>query len=176
MKAFVHGLIALIVLLAVAGWAQSGGAGAHGDVLREVTDLRAEAERGKPILVEFALTGCPSCRVAEEQFLKPMIRSGEYEGKVLIRKLRMDRGNTVVDFDGREIAVRQLAERYGVYIAPTVVVLGPYGEVLADPVVGLKIVDFYGGYLDRAIDRAMDAMSARDPAQAGILRTSKHTK
>jgi thiol-disulfide isomerase/thioredoxin len=170
MKALFHGLVAVIALLAVAGWAQSGGAGGHEDVLREVTDLRAEADRGQPILVEFALTGCPSCRVAEEQFLKPMIRSGDYEGKVLIRKLRMDRGNMVVDFDGREISVRQLAQRYGVYLAPTVVMLGPTGEVLADPVVGLKTVDFYGGYLYRAIDRAMDAMAARDAAEASILR------
>jgi thiol-disulfide isomerase/thioredoxin len=168
MKPLFQGLIALIALLGIATWAQSGVSGAGDEVLREVTDLRAEADHGLPILVEFALTGCPHCRVVEEEFLKPMIRSGAYEDKVLIRKLRIDRGHTVVDFDGREIAARDLAARYGAQLTPTVVVLGPDGALLSDPVVGLKTVDFYGGYLDRAIDRAVEAMAARDAAEVAM--------
>jgi thioredoxin-related protein len=170
MRIVLHGLVALIALLGVVTWAQSGDRQAHGELLRDVTDLRAEAAHGKPILVEFALTGCPYCRVAEEEFLEPMIRSGAYEDKVLIRRLRMDRGNTVLDFDGREIAAAELARRYGASLAPTVVVLDPAdGELLAEPVVGLKTVDFYGGYLDRAIEQAVDAMAARSDAELAAL-------
>ncbi|WP_245795353.1 thioredoxin family protein [Thioalkalivibrio denitrificans] len=158
----------MLALFALAVGARSVDVGADDHVLREVTDLQAKAAEGLPILVEFALTGCPHCHVAEEEFLKPMIRSGEYEGKVLIRKLLMDRGNTVVDFDGQEIAARDLARRYGAVVAPTVVVLSPDGELLTDPVVGLKTVDFYGGYLYRAIDRAVEAMAARDAAEVAM--------
>lgn len=166
MKPLFHGLVAVIALLGVIALAHSGDADGEEPLLRDVTDLRAEAGRGMPILVEFALAGCPYCRVAEEDFLKPMIRSGDYEDKVLIRRLRMDRSGSLVDFDGREISARDLAARYGVRIAPTVVVLGPDGQVLSDPVVGLKTVDFYGGYLDRAIRQAVQSMTG--PARDGV--------
>ncbi len=169
MKNLFRALIVFAALLGVVTWAQSGSRDAEGELLREITDLREEAAHGLPILVEFALHACPYCRVAEEEFLKPMIRSGAYEDRVLIRKLSMDR-RTVIDFDGQEISTHELAARYGARMAPTVVVLSPEGELLSRPVVGLKTVDFYGGYLDRAIDEAEQAMAERGQPEVVAAR------
>ncbi|HSP01303.1 MAG TPA: thioredoxin family protein [Thioalkalivibrio sp.] len=169
MKTLFRALFVLIALLGAVTWAQSDSQDAEGDLLREITDLRAEAAHGKPILVEFALSSCPYCQVVEEEFLEPMIRSGAYEDKVLIRKLTLGR-NTIIDFDGREVRAHDLAARYGARMAPTVVVISPEGEQLSRPVVGLKTVDFYGGYLDRAIDEAMEAMAAQGEAELAAVR------
>ncbi|MDD3519296.1 MAG: thioredoxin family protein [Chromatiales bacterium] len=127
-----------------------------------IQDLRAEAvaarEQKLPILIEFALDHCPYCHHVEDVYLRPMIASGDYAGRVLIRKLHMDARSRVIDFDGRQISGNELAARYRVRVAPTVVLVDAQGEVLAKPLVGVSIPDYYGGYLEDAIDSAFERL------------------
>ena len=58
-----------------------------------------------------------------------------------------------------------LADRLGVRVTPTVVFLGPRGE-LADRLIGYSSRDFYGAYLDERIELARTALRAgRPPTQ-----------
>ena len=41
---------------------------------------------------------CPYCRLMDEEILSPMIRSGEYDKKVFIRKLQVDVSDDVINF------------------------------------------------------------------------------
>ena len=125
----------------------------------EITDLQREARlaatRQVPILVMFGADHCSYCHQLEEDFLKPMLRSGDYTDKVLIRQVQLDGYGSVRDFDGREISVDDLASRYDVRLTPTVVFVDQQGRRVAPNLVGLSTVDYYGGFLDDSIERSL---------------------
>ncbi|MDD3609576.1 MAG: thioredoxin family protein [Halothiobacillaceae bacterium] len=126
--------------------------------LPALTDLRADlAEvrtRKAPLLVLFYASYCHYCRQVESEFLEPMSRNPDIARSLLIRRVSLDGLDIVIDTDGREIEASAFARRYHVRFAPTVLLLGPEGQVLAPPVIGLTNPDFYGGDLDRAIAQA----------------------
>jgi len=135
----------------------------------QATDLRAEAERASalkvPLLLMFSAEHCPYCMRMEDEFLGPMIISGDYEDKVLIRKLELG-GGTLRDFDGKTVTVDALAERYTVFVTPTLVFLDPAGHQLTDKMVGLTTPDFFGGYLDASIDTSLSRLGRSGPLAA----------
>lgn len=126
-------------------------------------DLQADAAqaraRGVPLLLMFTLDDCPYCMVVREEFLDPMQRNDNYRKKVLMRILKMDAGY-VTDFDGKRIAVDDLALRYAASVAPTVVLLDHQGKLLTERLLGLTTPDFYGGYLDEAIEQSLRRLQA----------------
>lgn len=117
-------------------------------------DGRHSAERGLPILVAFTASNCTFCVKLEQDFLEPMLKSGDYADRVIIRTLTIDRPQMIRDFDGGEELPRTIAARYGVALTPTVLLLGPDGEELTDRMIGLTTPDYYGAYLDQAIATA----------------------
>ena len=127
---------------------------------KDLAQLGREARRRHlPILLMFGLTECSYCHLVAEDFLKPMLRSGDYTDKILIRRLDIDhRGAAITDFDGRPTTLGALADRYRVTVTPTVVFLGPEGQALASRMVGVTTPDYYGGYLDQHIDTALAKM------------------
>ena len=116
---------------------------------------RAEA-RNLPILLMFSSPFCSYCEVVEEDFLKPMLRSGDYDDRVLIAKVQMQVGSRkVTGFQGERISVDELAARYDVGLTPTVVFLDSEGHAMAEKLVGITTAAYYGGYLDDGIDTAL---------------------
>lgn len=129
---------------------------AHAGGLPEAHDLAAVAASAgsRPILIEIAQAGCPYCEAVREDFLEPMIISGDYRERVVMLQLHKDSPRKIRDFDGRWIEPARFAARYHVALTPTVVLLAPDGTLLTPPLVGLTSPDFYGAFLDEAIDRA----------------------
>jgi len=128
-------------------------------------DLQADArlsQSGKlPILLVFSADYCPYCQILEEEFIRPMLISGDYEGKVIIRVLKLDGGDTLRDFDGNTVSAEEFANRHDVRLTPTLKFFDGRGRQLAPKMVGLTTVDFYGGYLDEAIDASLAKLRAR---------------
>ncbi len=147
---------------------------AAGDVhLPRATDLQAlgaEARaRNLPILILFSMEHCPWCAVVREEFLNPMLRSGDYTERVIMVELESD-ASPITDFDGRRIEAIDVAQRYDATLSPTVVFLDGHGRELAPKLVGVTTVDFYGGYLDEGIDTALlrlRRLAYRPPAADG---------
>lgn len=151
-------VILLIFLLAGPAFSAEAGSGTRVPL---TTNLQADAAlaqaRGIPLLIMFSLDNCPYCRVVRQDFLDPMQLSGDYRNKVLMRILKMD-GTLVTDFDGRRIPVDDLAVRYGASVAPTVVLLNHRGQMLTERLLGISTPDFYGAYLDTAIDKSLQRL------------------
>jgi len=128
----------------------------------EVQNLLREgqvaAEKRLPILIMFSMDQCPYCELIREDFLKPMIRSGDYTDKVIIREVHSDSYATLLDFDGAKISSDELASRYGASLSPTVVFLDHKGQQLNKKMIGITTVHYYGGYLDEAIDASYKRM------------------
>ena len=133
----------------------SGSADGH---ILEVKDLRAASqqakEQGLVLMLEFSSDYCSYCRRLEEEYLKPMLRSTEYDDKVIIRRINLDSYIQLVNFDGRSLSPSQFAAQYNVFVTPTLVFLNDRGEELADPLVGLGTEGFFGAYIDQHIAQA----------------------
>ena len=121
------------------------------------TDLYQDAQLAKqkavPIVVMFSQDGCAYCGIVREQFLKPMLRSGDYDNKALIREVKIDSFEDVRNFDGKRIPSDQLSTIYRAYLTPTVVIFDSKGRT-HHRLLGISNEYYYGGELDDAIDRA----------------------
>lgn len=126
--------------------------------LPQVSDLEADAQQarreGQVILLVVTRPGCNYCEVLKREVIGPMVRSGDYRDRTLIRELHLDTPGTVMDFQGRQVTVGQLAEQYDEWLTPTVLLLGPEGQELVPRIRGISNLEFYGYYLDQAIEEA----------------------
>ena len=66
----------------------------------------------------------------------------------------------VVDFKGDATTHRKLAATYRVKLTPTIWFVDGDGNVLHKPIVGLTTPDYYGYYLDRAIEESLKKVRA----------------
>lgn len=111
-------------------------------------------QKNIPILVVFNGEHCEYCqRLAAEQ-INPMLISGEYDDKVIIRQISVDAYDSIQDFSGENVAVSDFVSRYEVSVTPTVMLLDYTGRILTRKLIGYQNGDFYSFYLDDAITTA----------------------
>ena len=134
-------------------------------------DLQQEGRQAQsrqlPIMLTFSADDCSYCELLEEDFLQPMLLSGEYEDRAIIRKLILDDGSSVSDFSGRDIEATRLSDQYRVFVTPTILFIDGEGRELAERIVGINTPELFGGYLDACIDTAR--ASIRNPAALATL-------
>jgi len=127
--------------------------------VRQVVDFRDDAstaaKRGEAILLAVTRKGCSYCAQLRREILSPMVRGGEYAGRVLIREMMMEPDQRITDFAGNPTTTAAMAAHWGVEITPTVLLLSSSGELLRAPIVGINNVEMYGFYLDEAIAEAL---------------------
>jgi len=118
-----------------------------------------DAERAcVPLLLEFSADDCSYCTLLEEEVLNPTLLDRNYEQRVLMRKLILDRGIKLRNFSGKSINASDLANQYKVFVTPTLLFVDRQGTELAERMVGVTTLEFYGGYLDQALDAARDKL------------------
>jgi len=130
--------------------------------VREAADLQAVGNEARvrklPILIMFSMRDCQYCDVVREEFLKPMLRSGDYVDRVIMLELYSDSDAQLRDFNGQLISSSDLIQRYKAGFAPTVVFLDSQGNEQAERLIGITTRDFYGGFLDEAIDESLQRL------------------
>ena len=137
-----------------------GGSVDDGVMVTPASNLARDAgearRQGVAILLEFAADDCGYCRQLEEEFLKPMLRSGDYQDKVIMRMVDVNGTTPITDFQGGRSTSAALAKRFDVDFTPTVLLVDSSGELLAKPLVGIWSRDYFGGFLDARIDTAVN--------------------
>lgn len=123
--------------------------------------------RELPILLTFTSLICSYCELLEQDFLQPMLLSGEYRDRVMIRKLELGPGTSVTDFKGKKIMASELSSRYRVFVTPTLLFVDGNGRELAERIVGINTPELFGGYLDDCIETAL--LHIRDPEAAARM-------
>lgn len=118
-------------------------------------DAQLAQQKGVPLVVMFSQDGCIYCTIVREDFLKPMLISGEYENKAIIREMKIDSFEEVRNFDGKMIPVDQLATFYRAYLTPTVIVFDSTGKP-HHRILGLVNEHYYSSELDAGIEKAYD--------------------
>ena len=145
---------------------------AESDEIPKALDLQKDGllaqEKGIPVLLEFSMEGCPFCLEVEEEVLRPMLGSGEYENKVIVRNVKIDDDLEITDFNGETISYEDLASRYNIYVVPTLILVHGNGKEMGLEMVGVTTIDYYGTYLDQAIEKALNKVStAAEPTSVG---------
>lgn len=132
-----------------------------------------QAERDcKPLLLEFSASTCSYCQLLEEEVLNPTLLDRDYDRRVLIRKVVIDGARQITNFDGRDtIGANQLARRYKVHVTPTLVFIDSQGQELAKRMVGVTTLDFYGAYLDAALDTAQQKLQAQNKCEFEVSQS-----
>jgi len=116
-------------------------------------DAQLARKKGVPLVVMFSQQGCIYCTIVREDFLKPMLISGEYKNKALIREMKIDSFEEVRNFDGKMIPVDELATFYRAYLTPTVIVFDSTGKP-HHRILGLVNEHYYSSDLDAGIEKA----------------------
>ena len=131
--------------------------------LTEARDLAAEARqaaaRGVPLVVLYSRDDCSWCAKLRREHLGPLSRNPATPA--VIRELHMDRATPLVDFAGRRTTSADFSKQMQASFAPTVMFHGPDGTQLAEAIVGYRLADFYGAYLERAIEESRDRIKSR---------------
>ncbi|WP_454719851.1 MULTISPECIES: thioredoxin [Cupriavidus] len=128
--------------------------------LPPATDLAVQAAaaagKGEPLVVLVSLPDCVYCETVRRNYLGPQAAAGEIEA----RELDMTASTPLRNADGTMTTARDWARSRNVSVAPTVLFLDARGRSLAPPLRGLQ-PDFYGAYLEQALDQARAALAAQ---------------
>ncbi|MCY1262773.1 hypothetical protein D9M68_220650 [compost metagenome] len=145
------------LLAAAAGMPAAAASPAH---LPPATDLGAHgteaARRGEPLVVLVSMPGCSYCDAVRRNYLGPQAAAGE----IAVRELDMTADTPLRDADGSLTTARAWAQAHQVRVAPTVLFLDRQGRAAAGPLRGMQ-PDFYGAYLEQALDQARAAIATR---------------
>ncbi len=115
-------------------------------------------KKNLPILLVFSASDCSFCELLENEILKPMILSGDYYDRVIIRKVVMDDDSTLRDFNGETISMEDFSDHYDIFVTPTMLFLDPAGLELSERLLGINTVEMFGGRVDRAIELSLEKL------------------
>ena len=148
----------LVGALAICGAFAGSAEAAAGPALAAPLDLRADgalaAMRGAPLIVLFSLPECQYCAVVRRNYLAPLTRMPREADRLVVRELELTSTAPLAGFHGERTSGSVLAARYGLAVAPSVVMLDRDGKLLTAPLLGGDVAGMYGAYLDRALDEA----------------------
>mgnify|MGYP000057387593 CR=1 FL=1 len=128
-------------------------------------DLQASAAQlldKKVLLLYVSAPSCSYCERLEQQILDPLLVSGHYTDKLLLRKINWESDIEVINFAGVGQLPVDLLLDYEIIATPTLLLLDKNGRQLAQPIVGYNGSDYYWHYLDLAIDESIAILAGAD--------------
>lgn len=164
-----HLRLRLFFVLAILAWVAASpvralAAAASPGHLESAHDLAADGRQARqsqlPILLFYSRADCPWCDRARREHLLPLAR--ENPPRAIVRQIDIDQDAPLADFAGKATTHRRYAQGVKARLTPTLGFVGPDGQPLAESIIGYKLADFYGAYIDRAIDDAR--VKLKDPA------------
>ena len=117
-------------------------------------DGQQALDKKLPILLVFTAIDCSYCELLEEEFLEPMLLGGEYDGRIIIRKIVLDNGSRLKDFSGTMRDATSLSDQYRAFVTPTLLFVDGNGVAQAARMLGINTPELFGGYLDDCIETA----------------------
>jgi thioredoxin-related protein len=129
------------------------------DKVNDFQRLSAQLRQENIVLVlEFSTKNCRFCKQLEDEILKPMLISGDYNDLVSIKQIALDSDKAIKDFDGSLISGKRLAKRMNIVVAPTLVFLNADGKEVSERIIGINTPEMFSAYVDAAIDEAHQAV------------------
>jgi hypothetical protein len=118
---------------------------------------KVAAAKKEPLVLLVSLPGCPYCEVVRRNYLLPARNeAGLHAWQLNIT----DRSMPLVGFDGKATTAAAQIAAWKAGFTPTVLFLDSLGQEIAERLVGLASVDFYGAYLDERLASARKVLAA----------------
>jgi thioredoxin-related protein len=150
-------LVAAILALIVAPVAAQDSVAYADDLAAIAADAAA---RRVPLMIVFTESTCPWCTRAKRDYLVPLQTRGPLADKVIVREVDVSTDRRLRGFGGEETTHREFGRLHQVSRVPTVMIMDPRGDALAQPIVGLLSEDFYRLYLEQAIEEGLYKLRA----------------
>lgn len=115
--------------------------------------LRASHPESRVLVLLFSQPECGYCDLVRNEFLLPLQQQQRPE--LVIRELKIPGFDDVRNRDNQWVTPAAFAKSYDINFFPSVQMLDLEGEALGDPLVGISSTDFYGYYLDQALEQAL---------------------
>ena len=133
-----------------------GGVGVHarGTLESSLQDVGGN-RRDLLYVVLFSLPDCPYCVAVRDAYLPALLDDPRFRGRVRIREVSIGSPRLLKDFNGDRISHADIARRYKVKFAPTVLFLDAQGQPRADALLGGDSVGLYGGYLENRVTQGL---------------------
>ncbi|OOG41698.1 hypothetical protein [Polaromonas sp. A23] len=117
---------------------------------------KVAAAKKEPLVLLVSLPGCPYCEVVRRNYLLPARNeAGLHAWQLNIT----DRSTPLIGFDGKATTAAVQIATWKAGFTPTVLFLDSLGQEVAERLVGLASVDFYGAYLDERLANARKALA-----------------
>ncbi len=133
--------------------------------LEKVTDLQKDGtfstETQRPIFLYVSSQGCPYCKRLERDIIAPMIKSGSYDEKILMRKILWEESTPIINFKGEEISPGDFLLNYNIMATPSILFLDKDGNEIAKRLNGYRSADLFWYYLDSSVDKAVEVLKRR---------------
>lgn len=131
----------------------------HVPMATDLTTLALQSNRNKiPIMIMYAAETCEYCERLEADLLGPMHVSGQYNNRVIIRKVMIDGIDDIKDFSGKSIDAEDFAFKRGVQVTPTLQFVDADGNQLAPEMIGYNTPEMYASYIENAIESSTRAI------------------
>ena len=131
------------------------------EVVSDLRTLKQQVDSARlPVVLLLATEDCSYCEAIKDNYLLPMAMSDEYKSKALIRQLYFEDFSYVRDLNGELVGGDQIGLQYRVEVIPTILFIDADGKELADRIIGLTNIDFFGSLLEERIKQARKAQQA----------------
>lgn len=119
--------------------------------LQDASDLHVLGEQNPKdvIVLMISQPGCSYCVKVKEDYLKPLVQT---DGAPPVRVINLSTAHQFIGFDGAPTSAEQLTGVLNAQFTPTLLFFDALGHQLHEPIIGLTTPDFYGYYLDTAIE------------------------
>ncbi len=129
------------------------------ETVEDLGVLKRQAENvNLPILLMFTAEDCEFCDAIRINYLQPMVKSGDYESTILIRQVYIEDYSYLRNAKGDLISGDVLAFKYNVDVTPTILFLSSTGHELAQRLIGISNIHYFGDTLDKHISMAKSAL------------------
>lgn len=133
-------------------------------LIEGVTSLEKDSllarKQNIPILIEFTTPWCSYCEALEQQVLEPLLRSEEFKGKIIIKKLEINDYSEIIGFDGKNYSAYDISQKYKVKLYPTLVFFDSNGKEIKQRIIGITLIDDVTERLDNTIRSAINEISS----------------
>ncbi len=124
-------------------------------------DARISLQQHKPIFLYVSSISCVYCKRLDKDVIGPMLKSGDYEKKIIMRKITLEDTDPIIDFNGKLVIPEDFLVDYKINATPTLLFLDHQGKQLTKPLEGYLSADLFWYYLDKAIDRSVAKLRAK---------------
>lgn len=133
----------------------------------QVTDLAADSRAmyagERILLLVLTRSGCFYCQALMKNVMLPLVKSGVWDQRAMLRELELDTSPEILGFSGNPAVAMGFAERYGYPFTPSILFLDRCGREVGLRHTGYDGSDFFEFYLDKSVKQAHEWLAAHPP-------------